>query len=1070
MTLVWTPALGGHSQVMLTRVGCQARPNLVLEMGGERTVIRGGTTANFITSYFRRTFQVVNVADIPRLVLGLLRDDGAVVYINGLEVLRSNMPDGTISHQTLAKSPAVGDASEWLFHRLSIPTSTLVEGENTIAVEVHQNTASSSDLSFDLFLKAIDHEEVTRGPYLQRGSSDAVVVRWRTMLPTDSRVRYGTSAGSLTSIAESALVTTEHELELSGLRPGTVYYYSIGTTSQVLLESPEFNFRTFPQAGQSQPTRVWVLGDNGTADISASAVRDSYLRYNAGRRTDAWLLLGDNAYNTGLDDEYQAAMFDLYPTLLQSSFLYTTIGNHETAQNRNPVGSFPYLDMFTLPTRGESGGLASGTERYYSFDCGDIHFLCLDSMTSSLRSDSTMMEWAKQDLAATQQKWVIAFWHHPPYTKGSHNSDATTGVDVELSTLRANLLPILESSGVDLVLSGHSHSYERSYLLTGHYGVSSTLTEEMKLDGGSGRMHDTGPYRKTLGISSRQGTVYTVAGSSGRNDGGLLNHPAMYVSRSALGSVVLDVAGNRLDASFLSVNGELLDTYTLLKDAPEETPPIVVRSPKKVAVAEGGLAVIAPVVEGATPLSYQWSKDGFVIQGATGRVLSLPIASTTHEGSYRLQVSNAFGSVVSEPVNLEIALPLNPGTGTGLLGEYYDDIFFSVFKLARLDPVVDFRYGSGSPAPSIGPDTFSVRWTGYVEARYTGPHTFLAGADDGMRLWIDGRLVSDNFSLHAYGENKAVVPLIAGYRHSIRIDYFENFVIADATLRWSELGGPVKTIPQSQLYPANVATPRTRGLIDFSQTWKYQTNRLDDSTWAARDYNDAEWLGQGPGLFYFDPSAPGSAGVAPKGTLLPSMDGDQGSASKVATTYYFRTRFDYAGPTRPSSLVFSNYIDDGAIFYLNGTEIQRVRMPGTPVTWSTFATGANPDESCGGDAIASCPTVFTLTGEALTPLTFGENVLAVEVHNQSGDSPDVVFGCDVRAILPRDSSVPPTLNIQTVDDWMKFEWSGEEFILQRTSRLAGQETEWSDVAVGIRQSPIFLPREPSTGFFRLREP
>ena len=81
-----------------------------------------------------------------------------------------------------------------------------------------------------------------------------------------------------------------------------------------------------------------------------------------------------------------------------------------------------------------------------------------------------MLTWRENDLAETTQKWIIAYWHHPPYTKGSHNSDSES----RLVDMRENALPILESSGVDLVLSGHSHSYERSYQLHGHYGTSGT--------------------------------------------------------------------------------------------------------------------------------------------------------------------------------------------------------------------------------------------------------------------------------------------------------------------------------------------------------------------------------------------------------------------------------------------------------------------------------------------------------------------------------------------------------------------------------------------------------------------
>ena len=91
-------------------------------------------------------------------------------------------------------------------------------------------------------------------------------------------------------------------------------------------------------------------------------------------------------------------------------------------------------------------------------------------MTSDRSPTAAMATWLRNDLAATAQTWLLAFWHHPPYTKGSHNSDTET----ELVQMRQNILPILEDYGVDLVLTGHSHSYERSFLLDGHYGTSGT--------------------------------------------------------------------------------------------------------------------------------------------------------------------------------------------------------------------------------------------------------------------------------------------------------------------------------------------------------------------------------------------------------------------------------------------------------------------------------------------------------------------------------------------------------------------------------------------------------------------
>jgi hypothetical protein len=404
---------------------------------------------------------------------------------------------------------------------------------------------------------------VTRGPYLQLGTPTSIVVRWRTDVASDSRVQYGAAPGSLASSASNPTVTTEHEVTVTGLSPDTQYFYSVGSTTTVMAgDDANHFFVTFPPAGAVAPTRVWVLGDSGTANSSQFAVRDAYYAATGARHTDLWLMLGDNAYQNGTDTEYQAAVFNVYQTMLRKSVLLPTVGNHDTAGSTAFNDSYPYFSIFTLPRNAEMGGIASGTEHYYSFDFANIHFICLDSMTASRATDGAMATWLRNDLASTLQTWIVAYWHHPPYSKGSHNSDT----EAELVQMRQVFNPILEDGGVDIVLAGHSHSYERSYLIDGHYGTSGTFNDTMKKDGGSGR--DPAPYVKPEGTPGRQGAVYTVAGSSGQISGGTLNHPAMFISLNVLGSMVLDFQDNRLDASFLNSSGTVQDTFTILKSAP----------------------------------------------------------------------------------------------------------------------------------------------------------------------------------------------------------------------------------------------------------------------------------------------------------------------------------------------------------------------------------------------------------------------------------------------------------------------------------------------------------------------
>lgn len=404
---------------------------------------------------------------------------------------------------------------------------------------------------------------VTRGPYLQLGTASVIHIRWRTNIPTDSRVRYGTTAGTLDLVASDPSSTTEHEVTLNGLSAATRYYYSVGSTSETLAGNDSgHHFTTAPPSGSGTPARIWILGDSGTANSNAAAVRDAYLTFTGPTPTNLWLMLGDNAYEAGSDLDYQAAVFDMYPTMLRQSVLWPTLGNHDTAQLETVPPTLPYFAMFSLPTAGEAGGVPSGTEKYYSFDYANIHFVCLDSMTSDRSSAGPMLTWLRDDLGATTQKWIIAFWHHPPYSKGSHDSDT----EAPLVQMRQNALPILESYGVDLVLAGHSHSYERSFLIDSHYGTSSTFINSMKLDGGDGRPSGNGAYQKdTFGPASHEGAVYAVAGSSGQVTSAPLDHPAHFLSLAVLGSMVLDIQQGRLDAKFLRENGTVADTFTILK-------------------------------------------------------------------------------------------------------------------------------------------------------------------------------------------------------------------------------------------------------------------------------------------------------------------------------------------------------------------------------------------------------------------------------------------------------------------------------------------------------------------------
>lgn len=411
---------------------------------------------------------------------------------------------------------------------------------------------------------------LTRGPYLNQANPNSIVIRWRSSQPVVGRVRFGSAPDSLTSNADESTATTEHVVQLTGLTPYTRYYYSIGSAADTLAGGDaEHTFRTSPVPGTATDTRIWVLGDAGRANADQIAVRDAYLTWTGTRTPDLCLMLGDNAYNSGTDSEYQAAVFNMYPTMLRKMPLWSCLGNHDANNgSTSSTANFPYFDIFTFPTASECGGVASGTERYFSFDYGNIHVINLDSQTSSRAtiestgSDGAMAAWLRNDLAGITATWIIAIFHHPPYSKGSHDSD----VESQLVQMRERFTPILEAGGVDLVLTGHSHSYERSFLIDGHTGLSSTFTAAHKKQAGNGHPGGDGAYLKPLtGPRDHFGAVYTLTGSAGSADGGTLNHPAMFVSYNTLGSFNLDINGNTLNATYIESDGDLADTFTIIK-------------------------------------------------------------------------------------------------------------------------------------------------------------------------------------------------------------------------------------------------------------------------------------------------------------------------------------------------------------------------------------------------------------------------------------------------------------------------------------------------------------------------
>ena len=209
--------------------------------------------------------------------------------------------------------------------------------------------------------------------------------------------------------------------------------------------------------------------------------------------------------------------------------------------------------------------------------------------------------------------------------------------------------------------------------------------------------------------------------------------------------------------------------------------------------ASGPVGYTFAAAEGQTytfdkPVDLAYGADGrFVYRyGVTGKVV---FAGTT------------FGDPAPGAAKAGYARPA--AGGTGLSASYYNTANLTGWVVTRVDKTIDFDWGRGSPAAAIGRSNFSARWTGRVQAVETGSYRFRTFSDDRVRVWVDGKLVVNNWTDHLLTEDvSGPVALTAGQKYDIRVEYVERAGWATMRLRWQRPGQAASAaIPSVQLYP-----------------------------------------------------------------------------------------------------------------------------------------------------------------------------------------------------------------------------------------------------------------------------
>lgn len=284
----------------------------------------------------------------------------------------------------------------------------------------------------------------TRHPYINLVTPNSATVVWHTDTATTGTVAYSENLAFDLS-ATDGVTDTIHVVTLTGLTPETIYFYRVTAGPDTLTEAGDY-LETAPVPSPTAGFTFAALGDIGRATPDQIDVAGML---NASAPKFA-ILTGDIIYEAGEQQNFDPQYFDIYqPTLALIPF-YTSMGNHDLGTNNGQ----PYLDNFYLPTNS-----ATGSERYYSFDYGNAHFVALEITVEDTAPNSQMLTWLDQDLAASSQLWKFVYFHVPAYSNSAaHGGDATIAAAIE---------PILDARGVDVVFQGHNHFYTRTYPLVG---------------------------------------------------------------------------------------------------------------------------------------------------------------------------------------------------------------------------------------------------------------------------------------------------------------------------------------------------------------------------------------------------------------------------------------------------------------------------------------------------------------------------------------------------------------------------------------------------------------------------
>ena len=438
-----------------------------------------------VTYYLRKDFTVDNIADIVSLTAKIAIDDGYVLYLNGNEISRVNIPAGQVGHTT--EAPDDWEATEERANitiDLSAYRQYLVEGANTLAASVHNRDASSSDIYWSLTLTAgynasalsalsadVDKTPKQVNVHVGNDPSRSVNVTYTTIKSDTTKIVLTKANGSgtaLTFTGESSIGSGNkyiHKIPVTGLEANTDYNYIVG--NEVTFDG---SFKTAPAAGSQDSIRFVYLADTQVSNAANAKALGATLEEVANMDPDFVYLAGDVTDTSTNETQWEQLFYNdgSYPNGGQNMFgnylIAAAQGNHDNNTFNRHINA-PTLTSNAIENR-----------IVYSYDYGPVTFIILNLEAAG--SDATARSEQEQFLRAAvadaqaRGQWTAVGFHKSLITGASHVTDS------DIVEARKFWIPKFAELDVDMVLQGHDHVYSRGFVDATGYAASKTVNAD----------------------------------------------------------------------------------------------------------------------------------------------------------------------------------------------------------------------------------------------------------------------------------------------------------------------------------------------------------------------------------------------------------------------------------------------------------------------------------------------------------------------------------------------------------------------------------------------------------------